>query len=357
MDVKFLSDLYMDKTQPVALTNLLSSITTRDGSHKGGWTRLLKCQLENIGFSKVKILDNFDSLHNFGMVIFDLGAEYSGTLNMFGGLDEKVFKRLNEIREFKGNVYSWRHSLPNLSVLSNRRNNKSSCEAFKETTDTFLSEVNQVLAKCQVFEHAYVTDKVLIGDSHTPSVWTPEYMIERQDGRTLYRAIKDQTIERIVSELKSVKNVTIHMSNIDVRHHICRQPHPEMSAIALAESLCDQLNSIRELFRLNEVSICHTVGIEDVSRELPKTGYYKGSPYFGSWELRNNVRNIYNASIDDLSKQHKFNVIEFPSYFFDDYGKLKFKVMEVPASVHLSPAHYRWDLNENINRWIHEEGR
>lgn len=359
MDVMFFSDLNVDKSQPVALTNLLSNITTRDGSHKGGWTRLLKCQLENMGFKKVKVLENSDSLKDFGMVIFDLGAEYSGALNMFGGLDEKVFKRLNEIKDFKGSVYSWRHSLPDLSVLSGRRSNKSSCQAFKETPETFLGEVNQVLSKCQVFQHAHQTTKILIGDSHTPSVWTPEFMIERRDGRTLKGMIERGTIHNIVNVNfrhlgVDIDTVHVHCGSIDIRHHVHREPNADLYVVDLATKLIQSMMDVSDA----KLIATHTMGIEDESRDLPKTGYFKGTPFMGSWAERNRSREIFNAVIDELPKMDQnTEVIKFPQYFFDESGKLKFEVMEKPGSVHLSPQHYRWDLDNNRDRWTHEKGR
>jgi hypothetical protein len=348
--MKFFADFKVPKESAIGITSLLSNITTRDGSHKGGWARLLKCQLTNLGYKDVTILDNSHALHNFNVIIFDLGAEYSGALNLFGGLDEKVFKRLNELQNFSGPLFSWRHELPDVLALDGRRNNKSSCEAFKATASTFLPNVAIKLSKCQVFEHTYKTDKVLIGDSHTPSVWTPEYMIERQDGRTLFGALKSGTIERVVAELTSVKNVMIHMSNIDVRHHLCRQEHPDMATVDLACELGNQLVAVRDQFGLKQIVVCHTIGIEDESRELPKTGYYRGTPFYGSWEQRNRIRSIYNSMMDEFATIG-FEVIKYPTNFFDESGKFKFEVMEKPQSVHLSPEYYRWNLDQNIQRW------
>jgi hypothetical protein len=352
MGVRFFSDFEVFHSKRIGITNLLSNITTRDGSHKGGWARLLKCQLQNLGYKKGKILDNKDNLSDFDVIIFDLGAEYSGALNMFGGLDEKVFKRLNEIKNFKGDLFSWRNDVPNLSVLEGRRNNASSCEAFKATPETFLTDVDLVLQKTRTFDHAYPTNKLLIGDSHTPSVWTPDYMIERQDGRTLYGSLTNSTILSLVDKFEGrVMHLMVHMSNIDVRHHLCRQDKPEIATANLAQSLMCTLNDLRMMLGISTVTVCHTVGIEDESRELPKTGYYKGTPFYGSWEERNRVRNIYNAMVDELAVHFGYDVVKFPEVFFDEQGKFKFDVMEKPQSVHLSPEFYRWDLDENTNRW------
>jgi len=343
----------IDKTQKIGITHLLSNITTREGSHKGGWTRLLKCQLNNLGYSNVKILDNKDSILEYGIIIFDLGAEFSGGLNMFGGLDEKVFKRLNEIKDFKGTLYSWRNDVPSVLSLSGRRGNASSCDQFKQTPETFLEEVQSVLSKCQTFQHAYLTDKLLIGDSHTPSVWTPEFMIERRDGRTLKGMLEHGTIRKWYNTfcqdvVQQINTIHVHCGSIDIRHHVMREKDGYVYTANLASELLGKMMDISDA----KLIVTHTMGIEDESRELPKTGYFKGTPFYGSWEERNKCRQIFNAVMDELpSMDHNTEVITFPEYFFDESGKLKFEVMERPQSVHLSPEHYRWDLDNNKLRW------
>jgi hypothetical protein len=356
--MRFFEDYQIDKQSKIGITHLLSNITTREGSHKGGWTRLLKCQLTNLGFTNVTILDNKNSLQEFDHIIFDLGAEFSGALNMFGGLDEKVFKRLTELKNFTGSLSSWRNELPSILTLSGRRSNVSSCEAFKQTAETFLPEVQEVLSKVLVFDHAYRTDKMLIGDSHTPSVWTPEYMIERRDGRTVKGMLEKNTIAKYVKLFADsgvkLKGIQVHCGSIDIRHHVCRLPDPEQECAGFIMGLVTQLHD----FDFDTVVLTHTMGIEDESRELPKTGYFKGTPYYGAWGNRNLCRLIFNEVIDDYTKDCPgWSRVSLPEYFFNPEGRLDFSVMEKPQSVHLSPEHYRWNLDNNSNRWIHEEGR
>lgn len=341
--MKFFEDFKIDKTATIGITNLLSNITTRPGSHKGGWARLLKCQLKNLGYENVKILDNKDSILEYGIIIFDLGAEFSGGLNLFGGLDEKVFKRLSEIEAYKGKFFSWKHNLPEITSLEGRRTNSSTCEQFKATDSGFLGRVSKVLESCQTFDHAYYADNLLIGDSHTPSVWTPLFMIERRDGRTLAGMLEHQTLKRYVSQFPKLTSVLVHCSSIDIRHHAARSDEPQSYVLKLSQEL------IRQLHELNiEFNVVETMGIEDESRELPKTGYYKGSPFYGSWEIRNQLRKVFNGSISLWCNEKQ---IKFPGYFFDEVGKLRFEVMEQPQSVHLSPEHYRWNLDTNTARW------
>lgn len=356
--MRFFEDFKVPKDQAIGITNLLSNITTRPGSHKGGWVRLLKCQLKNAGYNNVTVLDNKDSFANYGTIIFDLGAEYSGALNMFGGLDEKVFKRLNEIHDFKGQLFSWKNELADVNVLESRRSNVSTCEAFKATDAGFLGRVAAVLATAKTFDHTYRTNGLLIGDSHTPSVWTPEFMIERRDGRTLKGMIEHGTIKRLVMQYRlaghDINAVHVHCGSIDIRHHVHREPEPDLYVVDLATKLLDKMMEISDA----KLIVTHTMGIEDESRELPKTGYFKGTPFTGSWAQRNRSREIFNAVMDELKRMdHDTEVITMPGYFFGQDGKLQFEVMEKPQSVHLSPEHYRWDLDNNRDRWIHEKGR
>lgn len=351
----FLSNLLQDRPS-VGITNLLSNITTKPDSHKGGWARLLKCQLENINI-QAKILTNSDSLEDFDVIIFDLGAEFSGSLNMFGGLDEKVFKRLQQIEAYQGRLFSWKHELPSLGSLAGRRSNESTCESYKQTDSGFLGRVQEKLNQAGRFDHVYKTKSLLIGDSHTPGVWDPSFMIERQDGRTLYGSLQNKTISKIVKEHDGIEKVKIHMSSIDLRHHICRQEDPEGSISKMLDQLGDELNDLRNQGMLKRVSLNHTMGIEDESRELPKTGYYKGTPFFGDWKRRSDLRKFFNSKLDEVCYRFEnpggndFVVSEYPEYFLDKSGKLRFDVMERPQSVHISPAHYKWDLDKNELRW------
>jgi hypothetical protein len=357
--VKFFEDFKVIKSLNIGITSLISNITTRDGSHKGGWSRLLKCQLKNLGYNNVSILDNKDSLSQFDVIIFDLGAEFSGSLNMFGGLDEKVFKRLQQIEAYQGRLFSWKHQLPSVNTLEGRRSNTSSCGAFKQTDTGFLGRVQEKLNQASRFDHAYKSDLLLIGDSHTPSVWDPSFMIERRDGRTLKGMIENYTVRKYLDLFKQsgleIKHVHIHCGSIDIRHHVCREADPEQ---VVAGYLISIVNQMHEIGYSEKVTLNHTMGIEDESRELPKTGYFKGTPFYGSWEQRNRCRLIFNEVVDNYCTGCPgWKSLRFPEYFFDESGKLRFEVMEKPQSVHLSPEHYRWDLDKNINRWINEEGR
>lgn len=147
------------------------------------------------------------------------------------------------------------------------------------------------------------------------------------------------------------------MSSIDIRHHICRQNDPERSLYDMLNNLAAELVDLRNQNYLLNVVLTHTMGIEDESRELPKTGFYKGTPYYGDWHQRNEARSYYNSKIDEIvfmmgnHSGFKWSQVRFPEYFFEVGGKLKFDVMEKPQSVHLAPEHYKYDFENNKERW------
>jgi hypothetical protein len=182
-------------------------------------------------------------------------------------------------------------------------------------------------------------------------------MIERQDGRTLYGSLQNRTISRIVKEHGGIHHLKVHMSSIDIRHHLCRQPDPEQSVYEMLTKLGQEVVDLRNQNVIQDVVLQDTMGIEDESRELPKTGYYKGTPFFGDWNRRNMVREYFNSKIRELAYMNStpglfdIKVESYPEYFFDQSGKLRFDVMERPQSVHISPAYYKWDLDENKLRW------
>ena len=334
----YFKDLQTDKSKSIGITNLLSNITTKDHSHKGGWTKLLRCQLINAGYNNVTIISNKERLADFDSIIFDAGAEFAGTINLFGGLNDKAYSRVEELKEFKGKLYSWQHELPCLDkLIESRQHNNSTFEGFKG-----YPKLNLFI---EVFEHVEHKKHLLFGDSHTPSVWTPDMMIERRDGRTLFGAVKNEEIDEAIAKYNP-DELTLYLGNIDIRHHICRVNDSDFSSgFASFRIVRDLVNSLPLGLKVNLVQPLY---IEDESRKLPKTGYYKGKPFYGTWFDRNHARYTMATVMENLSEEDDtLKVIGWPEEFVNELGQLTFEVMERPQSIHLSPKYYKWDLDNN----------
>ena len=139
------------------------------------------------------------------------------------------------------------------------------------------------------------------------------------------------------------------MGNIDIRHHLMRQENPFEKAHAMGIELGYQLKSLG----IPNIEIVHVLPIENISRKLPKTGYYKKTPYFGTWEERTKLVNTFNNAVDKICIENKWNTFHWPEEFLNDSKELDFEYMERPKSVHLSPVSYRWDLFENKLNSLH----
>lgn len=356
--MEFFSDFNVPKDKKIGITNVLSNITTKDHSHKGGWTKLLRCQLINLGYSDVTILNNKHKLNEFDVIIFDQGAEYKGAINLFGGLDEKCWDRICELALFNGcnpnMIFSWQHEVPDLGqLIKSRLGNKSTYDRFYEKTDEEINSISELCKDIRVFDHVEWKSHIIFGDSHTPSVWTPEMMIFRQDGRTLFGSLKKDGLGEVSHDInieinRNISEITFYAGNIDIRHHLMRQENPWESAIQLIRNL---ENSLQRFAPTCNINVVQMLPIEDESRKLPKTGYYKGTPFYGAWNERSALHEIINDKIEEICSRNGWRVYKHPSMFYNQQGQLKFDVMERPKSIHLSPMFYRWDLENNKERF------
>ena len=122
-----------------------------------------------------------------------------------------------------------------------------------------------------------------------------------------------------------------------------------------AKNICLIPNLAVNLEISTNIEIVNTLPIENISRKLPKTGYYKKTPYFGTWEERVKLTNTFNMAIDKICIENNWKAFKWPSKFLNDLGELDFEYMERPKSVHLSPMSYRWDLFNNSLNSLHNQ--
>jgi hypothetical protein len=134
-----------------------------------------------------------------------------------------------------------------------------------------------------------------------------------------------------------VRGVTMSFGNIDIRHHICRLDADFKSLIRKWKEFGDSLDM--------EVEYNAPWPIEFEGRKLPKTGYYKDKPFWGS---RNERSEIVSEWIGEM-KCLNMNIVMPPADWYnmnpEKYAK---EYMESTSSVHLSPTKYRrknWDMS------------
>ena len=106
-----------------------------------------------------------------------------------------------------------------------------------------------------------------------------------------------------------------------------------------------ELERVKELYGIDKIEIVAALPIESIERKLPKTGYHKGKPYWGSWDERSGTVDVFNAVCRGLCERLEgYSFVEWPKEFMNEAGELDFAYMERPQSVHISPEHYMWSI-------------
>jgi hypothetical protein len=170
--------------------------------------------------------------------------------------------------------------------------------------------------------------------------------------KTLYGAIKHGFEHFIPSYITDIKTLEIYFGNIDIRHHLMRMDDPVISVRELVKSYIQECKKIHDKYSCNIV-IYELLPIESEIRKLPKTGYYKGTPFFGTRIDRDNIRKLFKDELLSYDIEY-ISMFEWVNKLTNDFGELDFEYMEKPKSVHLSRYYYpHWNglYDDNIEQF------
>lgn len=338
----YLTDYVKNKDAKIGICSLVGKISPKISSHKAAWCFMLANQIENAGYKNVEVITNVETdWKNYDAILIDHGMEFKGNFNIFGGANDDLY---NQLIRIKSNVkmYSLHHDMPCIGALIEQRL-KTGTDLFK-TLEVDIDLIKEICANnIPRIDHIEKTDKLCFGDSHSFGMYQAGYMCQRHDGLTMHGALK-RGLETYVYPW--IKSLTVYMGNIDVRHHLMRQPNPKVAVETMMKNYEIQLKQLQEN-GIENIEVVHVLPIENESRVLPKTGYYKDTPFYGSWLERTQLSKEINNYIDDMCRRNSWNVYKHPDVYFNDKGELTFDVMEQPKSVHISREYYRWDMEKN----------
>ena len=323
------------------LTSPFNTISKHRHSHRAAQAVMYFDQLKTdelnitLDYGQIDNFDEFDELYCYH------GNDWGGTLNLFGGM-ENYSNIDNVIRysNFKGQIYSLVIDHPDYhSMLQKRMDNKKINPKWNNVNwDQLLKNQNESITYYPNDYKRIQSRKLVVGDSHAICMYRPGWKVNSIPFKTLHGALKIELINLLTNPIEELDEVELYFGNIDIRHHLCR--HDEDATISLVRKYFKQANDIARNERT--VRIYEPLPIENESRPLPKTGYYKGTPFYGNWEQRNHIRNIF---IEECKNQQSrfFNDVKFvqwTDYLCNSIGELDFQYMEKPKSVHLSRAAY-----------------
>lgn len=317
-----------------------------DTSHRAGWARYWAKELgaellTTATMARVDELKKGDTLYCYH------GMEWSGAMNLQSGVTDEVIVRMLRLsgaarRGVK--IISIDIPMPAYGKLIAARNDASNeAHASAELLTSALGRKGFLSVPTEKPEVG-----LIMGDSHSLSLYTPGSVIYRTDGQTLHGALQvglAKRLENWVFEtqvgLEKLPRLTSYFGNIDIRHHLLRQEDPRASIKDLINQYLSELAGLQRKYRIKEIEVVEPLPIENECRILPKTGWYKGTPFFGDWRSRDDIRKFFRDRLRAQAKVHGFTVYTHPKHFTNKQGELTFDVMEQPRSVHIRPAEYR----------------
>lgn len=260
----------------------------------------------------------------------------------------KLATKARMFENFEGELYSLEIDCPMYGTLLKRRVKSWVPQVFK---DIDFDKIDGVCAKAKTLKQSSLNRSFLVlGDSHSLSAWDTDAKLCRLDGQTLNGAIT-RGFSTWIDEYgaKDVRILRTYFGNIDIRHHICRlntSRNTQVNAVRdLVKRYFTELQNAKDQYGLEKIQVVAAIPIEDESRKLPKTGYYKGKPFWGSWQERDYVFRTFNVLLEGMcNRLEGYEYIPWPTKFLNDQKQLDFNYMERPQSVHISPEHYMWSI-------------
>ena len=329
------------------ITSPFTPVSSNIHSHRAAQAAIYAEQL-SAEFGNVH-LDRTGDIHpdpgSFDQVYTYHGNDWFGSLNLFGGMKNySNIDKLIRYSKLKAPVYSLWIDHPKYSEMLKPRLDGDIHPDWHLVDWENLKKLEDTAITVREIE---TTNRVVAGDSHAICMYRPGWFVNSVPFKTLHGAIKEG-LQTFIEPHHRIAE--FYFGNIDVRHHLNRLPNMEQRTRNLANRYHEQLAALN----LTDVSVYELLPIENESRVLPKTGYYKGSPFYGSWEQRNETRLIFKDEMKNLCAKSRVNFIEWVDPLLNDKGELDFECMEKPKSVHLSRNSYphwqgrKWSgLSEN----------
>ena len=293
-----------------AIVGLVSNPAKSLNSHNGGWTLVLRHLL------KADVLTEKDDWDKYDELILSEGINYKeGVFNFFGGVQDSFYVKLNKLNNFTGKVYCVNEMIDYNVVCSKRKDLKGySCNKIPK-----IIKLNEL------------SNKLILGDSHTVSVFKPGYTIDRNDSQTLHGFLK-KGLKSYISD--DVDDLVFYAGNIDIRFHVHRFKGRD-SVVDLIRELFKQLENLN----IKNITLVSLLPIEDESRKIPGTGLYNKQPFFGSKEKRTYYVKEFNSLLKRGCDHYGYNLL---TWDFDYDEGLSFDDMESRQSVHLRPKSYKY---------------
>jgi hypothetical protein len=312
------------------VTGPATNIPAHEKSHvRGwalGWSELLNADVDN---------KCSDQIMQYDKVYLDHGVNFTGALNLFAGAGDEVFERFNRLMAVgHERIVSLDWEMPDYGEKLAARLNAASTS--KKITAEWCESLSKMCKQIPYMNQSNIpsVEWLAWGDSHAPAYARMGSAIVKKDGRTMYGVLKNDTLNTIEVP-DNIKGITLALGSIDVRHHLMREG--SISVVDLMSNYIGAVRSFRDRVGVT-IELCAPVPIEFEERKLPKSGYFKKTPFYG----KRGARMQLDFMMMKAMKDSEFDCISPPKdrYMMDgeEYAKT---YMELGGSVHMAPTHYR----------------
>jgi len=335
----YFTDLEKDKNAKIGIAALVGKLSPKPQSHKSGWAFHLANQLTAAGYTDVQVITDIETdWSKFDIMLLEHGMEFKGSFNIFGGANDDLYNQVIRLFSKGVRMYSLHHDMPCVGTLIEKRL-KTGSDLFK-TLEVRIEDAKEICASIPRVDRIQKTKSLCFGDSHSFSQYTPGYMTDRHDGLTLFGTLRRGIRSYVPQDIEELR---IYLGNIDIRHHLMRQANPSKALKDMMAMYEQQLIDLE----IDKIEVVQALPIENESRPLPKTGYYKDAPFAGSWAERTELVKQFNQLVTDMCNRNGWKTWRHPDVYINSFGELTFDVMEKPKSVHIAREYYRWDLVKN----------
>jgi len=270
------------------------------------------------------------------------GNDWSGSLNLFGGVKScPIAFNMRNFSKFEGEIISLGIDFPNYAYMLEHRMDGVD-DVQQEFLEVDLENLYQMNSRSKTVKYPHITDKLVIGDSHAICMYRSGWMVESIPFKTLYGALEIGLFN--LYSIEGISEIEFYFGNIDIRHHLCRQDNPLAACFELVDRYVEQLIEFSD----KSISVYEPLPIENESRKLPKSGYYKGRPFYGSWSERNAMRDMFIDRLKDKLPSW-IDLKEWIIPLKNPKGELDFKYMEDRGSVHLARHAYPYWTGQKIS--------
>ncbi|MDD2944915.1 MAG: hypothetical protein PHG15_03695 [Acinetobacter sp.] len=319
------------------IANPFLPLPKSEKSHVRGWAQVWADRLG------ADIADKNTDLSKYDEIYIDHGVNFSGGLNLFGGLNDEVITRIEQMLQCSEDfvqIYSLDHDMKEIDYGTQMAKRLGSNSTSSKLTQNMIDASQAMFLSAETLKmYDLSLDELILGDSHSVAYSMSNQMIDRNNGKTLHSVmLKDPDFKWIIDKIHPVRNrikeLTLCLGSIDVRFHVLGKN--KISAKDLAQKYDVAAFNLSKILGI-PVKVCAPVPIEFEERRIPGTGKYEGQNFIGSREQRLE----FTMDFIELLENSGIEVVKPPEDWYKmDGEEFAKEIMEANSSVHIAPKNY-----------------